>query len=228
MSELEVLDAEVVWDADYEGALPTDWTFEQATEATAEINGLAKNFAAEWQAYMLDAYYHRVWKGLGFDGWEEWRTSIATMKLTATDRKAMALEAKKRGFTTRAIASMQGVSQTTASRDVREPESKDSKKPKAPVPETFTCVQCSEDFPVAERTELEDGLYCNGCLEKIEEAAEYDEARESQETPKAEEPDAILVSKMNQVAKLAAKTPWTPASTARIIKLSTQIQEAMK
>lgn len=224
-----VLDAEIVWDADYAGPLPTDWTFEQATEATTAINGLAANFADEWQTYMLDAYYHRVWKGLGYDSWDDWRSKLATMKLSPSDRKAMARKAKELGFSTREVASMQGVSQATASRDVRDEEP--APEPKA---NQFICDSCGKAKLLTKRVEWDGETYCEPCAAALEEAVEYGEGKEQSEgaaehdTSGKAEADDILVSQMTQVAKIAAKTPWTLAATKRIIKLATQIQKDME
>jgi hypothetical protein len=119
----EIFDAEVVeegpFDPDYEGTYETDWDYDQAISATKEINSAAQSFVEEMFRLRKEAYFHRVWLGLGYESWDEWCSSLTTPKLPSTTRRAMALEMSQAGMTTRPIAAALGVSQMTAVRDVK-------------------------------------------------------------------------------------------------------------
>jgi hypothetical protein len=118
----EVLDAEVVeqFNPDYEGTYETDWDYDTAIAATTQINHVAQGFVEEMFRLRKEAYFHRVWLGLGYESWEEWCTSLTTPKLPSTTRRAMAQEMSSAGMTTRPIAAALGVSQMTAVRDIKQ------------------------------------------------------------------------------------------------------------
>ncbi|OZD12281.1 hypothetical protein CH253_26735 [Rhodococcus sp. 06-156-3C] len=75
-------------------------------------------------------------------------------KLSPSDRKAMARKAEELGFTTRQIASMQGVDQKTASNDTRGVTSEENSSSNTP-PSTFTCSSCEKRTRWSSRVEHE-------------------------------------------------------------------------
>lgn len=110
-------EGELVFDPDYEGTYETDWDYDKAHAATTFINQRANEFADDMADLMFDAFSHRVWIGLGYESWEEWRSTL-NPKRTVTERKAMVAKMRAKGMSIRAIGSGLGVSHTTVQRDL--------------------------------------------------------------------------------------------------------------
>lgn len=113
-----VLDAELVFDPDYDGTYATDWNYDQAAAATAVINDTTGKFAEDMDELMFDAFSHRVWVGLGYETWEGWRGSL-TVRKSVSERRALTAKMHKRGMSTRAIGAALGNSEGTVRNDLK-------------------------------------------------------------------------------------------------------------
>jgi predicted transcriptional regulator len=227
-----VLDAELVFDPDFEGVYETDWNFDQATAATEHINGVTSAYVENMDELFFDAFSHRVWRAMGFESWDLWRASLKIRKSTS-ERRQLAAKMARRGMSTRAIGSALGVSQKTADRDVRAArESNDSAdftdsqgeeieesgtilgSDGKTYTKKFTCHRCKSRTAFDERTEIDGHLYCESCTDFLDAGGEIitEEGELVEEPLKSEK---MMKAFASRIAKTEA--PWN-LGTARSLQ----------
>ena len=116
--DAEVQPTDVAFDPDFDGTYVTDWDYDTAHAETQRIQNHMNEFAENMDELMFDAFSHRVWRAMGYDTWEDWRSSLRVRK-SVTERRALTARMHKRGMSTRAIGAALGVSHMTAERDLK-------------------------------------------------------------------------------------------------------------